>query len=290
MSILLILAFLFFIGCTLGWCLEVFYRRFNKNNQTRRWVNPGFLTGPWLPLYGFGLCLLYLLASIEDSKSLTFVIMAVAMTGLEYLAGLIFIKGMKIKLWDYSNEKFNIQGIICIKFSIYWALLGAFYYFLIHPHILYALAWFSQNLAFSFFVGMFFGIFMVDLVYSLGIVAKVRAFAVENDILIRYELLKYEIRTDAERRKKKVRFIFSFASEVPLKEHLARYADFQKAFDLNPVEVVIGLGEDLKDTLEEKKEYIEDYFEDKIEEAVGAKENELREASNDFSDGYRWNK
>ena len=52
------LAFLFFMGCLLGWCLEVLYRRFTPANKERRWINPGFLVGPYLPLYGFGLCTL----------------------------------------------------------------------------------------------------------------------------------------------------------------------------------------------------------------------------------------
>ena len=52
---------------------------------------------------------------------------------IEYFAGLIFIKGMHVKLWDYSDEKFNIQGIICPKFTFFWYLLSAIYYFLIHP-------------------------------------------------------------------------------------------------------------------------------------------------------------
>ena len=67
MSIFLILAFLFCIGSIIGWGLEVFYRRFfSKANPDRRWINPGFCTGPWLPLYGSGLCILYLLAGLEE--------------------------------------------------------------------------------------------------------------------------------------------------------------------------------------------------------------------------------
>lgn len=134
------LAFLFFMGCILGWGLEVLYRHYSPANKTHRWINPGFLVGPYLPLYGFGLCALYLLASLENtsliaevtygSKLLLFLVMAIVMTLLEYIAGLIFIKGMKVKLWDYTNEKFNLQGIICLRFSVYWAILGAVYYFL----------------------------------------------------------------------------------------------------------------------------------------------------------------
>lgn len=55
MSNILILAFLFFAGCLIGWGIEVIFRRFEPNNKARKWINPGFLIGPYLPLYGFGL-------------------------------------------------------------------------------------------------------------------------------------------------------------------------------------------------------------------------------------------
>lgn len=56
------------MGCILGWGLEVLYRHYSPANQTHRWINPGFLVGPYLPLYGFGLCALYLLASLENTS------------------------------------------------------------------------------------------------------------------------------------------------------------------------------------------------------------------------------
>lgn len=64
MNIFLTLAFLFFIGATLGWVLELLFRRFfSSANPERKWINPGFCVGPYLPLYGCGLCFLYLIAS-----------------------------------------------------------------------------------------------------------------------------------------------------------------------------------------------------------------------------------
>ena len=65
MNNILILAFLFFAGCLIGWGIEVIFRRFEPSNKARKWINPGFLIGPYLPLYGFGLCTLYLLAGLE---------------------------------------------------------------------------------------------------------------------------------------------------------------------------------------------------------------------------------
>lgn len=240
MTLFLMIAFIFFIGSTLGWCLEVLYRRFCKANKNRKWINPGFMIGPYLPLYGFGLTALYLMAGIEKtgliteitagSRIILFIIMAVVMTVIEYIAGLIFIKGMKVKLWDYSGEKFNLQGIICLKFSCYWAVLSAVYYFFIHPHIDNALLWFSQNITFSFSLGLFYGVMLVDLVYSLGIVKKVRSFAVENKIMVRYEELKMEIRQTAAARMEKSHWLLQFKSEVPLREHLMRYIEIQETF------------------------------------------------------------
>ena len=124
MNDFLIFAFLFFIGSCLGWCMELFFRRFISNkNPERAWINPGFLTGPYLPLYGFGLWGMYEVSRLIELMMtgiiyvdllIIFVVMAVVMTVIEYIAGLIFVKGMNVKLWDYTDEKLNIQGVICI--------------------------------------------------------------------------------------------------------------------------------------------------------------------------------
>ena len=66
MSLFLVLTFLFFVGSVAGWVLELFYRRFfSRNNPERKWINPGFLTGPYLPLYGFSLVILFSLSHIN---------------------------------------------------------------------------------------------------------------------------------------------------------------------------------------------------------------------------------
>lgn len=130
---------------------------------------------------------------------------------------------------DYG-EKRQYKGIICPEFSFYWILLATAYYLLIHPHILSALEWFASNLAFSFVLGVFFGVFAIDLAYSFNFATKIHKFAVENDILVRYEELKATIRKCTEEQKGKYRFLFAFHSEVPLNEHLSRYIDLHKAF------------------------------------------------------------
>lgn len=224
------LAFLFFIGSISGWVIELFYRHYiSDTNPERKWINPGFCTGPYLPLYGVGLCILYLIALLERfqliqnpilNKIMLFTLMAFCMTLIEYIAGIFTLKIIKIRLWDYTNERGNIQGIICPKYSIIWAVLGAIYYFVIHPHILEALHWLSKNLAFSFVIGLFFGIFIIDVAKSAELVSRLKQYAEENDLVLRYEMIKADIRKGYDRTKKKYYFFLPFRSEFPLTEHL----------------------------------------------------------------------
>ena len=230
MNVFLTLAYLFFIGSVLGWCLELVFRRFfSSANPEHKWINPGFCVGPYVPLYGFGLCILYLLAHVGQisgmdstvgGRLLMFLCMAVSMTAIEYIAGILCLKLMKLRLWDYSKMWGNVQGLICPLFSAFWAILGAIYYFLVHPYILSALDWLSNNLAFSFVIGFFFGVFTIDVVYSSQLLAKLKKYADENDVIVKYEHLKSEIRSAQERASKRVYFMFAFRSDRALIEHL----------------------------------------------------------------------
>lgn len=242
MSTLLVLAFLFYVGSMLGWVIEVLFRRFfSANNPDRKWINPGFLIGPYIPLYGFSLVTLFVFSYIPVDfisnpmmqKIVLFVFMALAVTGLEYLAGIIFIKGMNIKLWDYSREWGNIKGIICPKFSAYWMILSAIYYFLIHPRVLNSLYWLAGHLTFSFFIGFFYGVFMIDFAYSMQVLVKIRKFARENQIELRIEEFKDYLIRKNESLKIRVSFMIpikatnrDFAEDI--KEYIAEHLEKEK--------------------------------------------------------------
>lgn len=229
-SMFLTLAYLFFLGSLFGWVLELFFRKFfSAANPKHKWINPGFCVGPYVPLYGSGLCILYLLAymgdttGIEDAtagKVLLFVGMAVSMTLIEYIAGIALLKWMKLRLWDYSMRWGNIQGLICPLFSFFWALLGALYYFLVHPHILEALNWLANNLAFSFVIGYFFGVFTIDVAYSCHLVARLKQFADENEVVVKMEEFKAHLHAARERAELRQRFFLSLQTTRPLQEHL----------------------------------------------------------------------
>lgn len=226
------LLYLFFMGSVFGWCLECVFRRFCPSNTTHKWLNPGFLTGPYLPLYGFGVCTLFCLSELEKiflfanpvvSKILVLVFMAVCMTVLELIAGLIFVKGMNLKLWDYSDKPFNYKGIICLEFSFYWLILACVYYFFVHKIIFGLLNIFTSDLRFLFPLGIIFGVFFVDFGYSVHLATKIRKFAEDNNIFVRYEELKGNIRKYAEEKKEKYNFMFAFQSKATLNEHLKDY-------------------------------------------------------------------
>ena len=228
MNLILVLAFLFFIGSVIGWCIELLFRHFT--NPEKKWINPGFCVGPYLPIYGFGLCVLFLLAFLEKyqwfdnwvlNKIVLFAMMAAAMTVIEYIAGIFCLKVFKVRLWDYSDMWGNLQGIICPLFSFFWAVLGAIYYFLIHPYILDALAWLSKNLAFSFFIGLFFGVFLIDVAYSGQLVARMKRFAEENEVVVKYEQLKSYIHSFHKKNHEKTHFFLSFRSSHSLNEIMA---------------------------------------------------------------------
>lgn len=225
MNLFLTLAFLFFIGSISGWVLELFYRRMIS---TKEWINPGFLVGPYLPLYGFGLCAFYLLSQIQLNGILVVIIMALTVTVIEYIAGIIFIKGMGVKLWDYSDRWGNVDGLICPLYTVLWGILAAIYYYLANPYIVNSLNWLEDNLAFSFVIGFFFGIFVIDFAYSTQLVVKIRKFAKEKDLIVKYEEFKSSIFNEAKKNKEKYSFIFAISNNMKkIEEHLNEYKKAQ---------------------------------------------------------------
>lgn len=229
---LLKLSFIFCAGSFIGWVLELFFRRFcTENRREKKWINPGFLVGPYLPLYGFGICVLYILSRLSLlplfdgilGGVMLVIIMMLALTLLEYVTGMIFIKGMKINLWDYSDECFNINGIICLRFSLFWGILSAFYLLAVDPFVNIALDWLAAHLSFCFFIGFYMGIFTIDLIYSFNVLAKVRKFAAEHNIVVQYEKLRTNIGNALRAHKKKRRFFLTLQSDTPISEHLSAY-------------------------------------------------------------------
>lgn len=138
MKELIKLSTLFVIGSLLGYIIEVIYKRVISK---KKWTNPGFLKGPYLPIYGFGTIVLYEISSVLISlfnvpKPLEVIIViltfGVLLTLLELLSGIIFLKRFNLRLWDYSKRRLNLNGLICLRYSVYWTILGVGYFYLLH--------------------------------------------------------------------------------------------------------------------------------------------------------------
>jgi len=114
-----------------GWLIEIVYRSFTQ----KRFVNPGFLFGPFIPLYGTGSLVVFILYDYISKINIVFqfLIYIVLLSALEYISGEIFERFYGLKLWNYSNNKFNIKGKVSLVFSIAWAVMAILAINFIHP-------------------------------------------------------------------------------------------------------------------------------------------------------------
>lgn len=111
---------LFYIYCFLGWCFESTY----VSLRTGHLVNRGFMKAPFLPLYGSGALLLLVVSKIfEGNILLTYVVGLIAATLLELFTGMIMEMIFQIKYWNYSNQRFNFKGHVCLTSSIAWGFM-----------------------------------------------------------------------------------------------------------------------------------------------------------------------
>jgi uncharacterized membrane protein len=122
----------FFIYGFIGWCLEVCYHAV----ETGKWSNRGFLNGALCPIYGIGVVsILYLLKPISELGPLLFVGGVILCSAIELVTGYVMEKIFHQRWWDYSAEKFNLKGYICLKFSLYWGVGVVFIVKLVHPTV-----------------------------------------------------------------------------------------------------------------------------------------------------------
>ena len=122
----------FFIYSFLGFAIETVYRSIVE----KKFVYPGFLFGPYCPVYGFAAVALILFLTPLKNNFLLFAAGAFVLTTLfEYIAGAFLENLMHTRLWDYSDEKFNIKGRVCLKFSLAFTLLSAVFMYVIHPFL-----------------------------------------------------------------------------------------------------------------------------------------------------------
>ena len=139
---------LFFFYCFCGWVWESCY----VSVCQRRWVNRGFLRGPLLPIYGSGaIIILFATLPVAGNLMLVWLLGMLAATALEYVTGAVMEALFKVRYWDYSDKKCNLNGYICLSSSIAWGFFSILLVKFIHPPIAHLLsdvpAWLVDPLA-----------------------------------------------------------------------------------------------------------------------------------------------
>ena len=112
--------------------MEVIYAYFDD----RQFVNRVFLIGPYCPIYGVGsvLIIYFLRNNLGDILSVNLKSILVAAI-LEYMTSFVMEKIFHARWWDYSDNKFNINGRICLETLIPFGFLACFLVYIINPFI-----------------------------------------------------------------------------------------------------------------------------------------------------------
>ncbi len=121
---------LFFTYAILGWLMEVGC----KLVETKKFINRGFLIGPYCPIYGWGAIIITLLLNkyLADPIAL-FIIAIVICSIIEYVTSYFMEKIYHARWWDYSRRKYNINGRICLETMIPFGILGVLIMYFANP-------------------------------------------------------------------------------------------------------------------------------------------------------------
>lgn len=119
----------FYIYSFIGWCWESLYVSFLQ----KRWVNRGFMRGPFLPIYGSGaLIMLLVCVPFKNHLLLTFLPGMIGATLLELATGAAMEALFRVRYWDYSERKLNYKGYICLEASLLWGVFTILMNLLLH--------------------------------------------------------------------------------------------------------------------------------------------------------------
>ena len=150
------LIFFFIVYSIAGWILESIY----KSILEKKPINSGFMFGPYCPIYGFGaIIMIALLQNIKSDITLLFIVSFVVLTLWEYVVGVILEKVYHTKYWDYSNNRININGRVCLLNSVYWGILGVIFTRVIHPQVAKLTLLIPSNTL--FYIDLIIGLIMI---------------------------------------------------------------------------------------------------------------------------------
>ncbi|MCI8429181.1 MAG: hypothetical protein HFI16_02840 [Lachnospiraceae bacterium] len=234
----------FYFYCIFGWCFESTY----VSVKDRHLTNRGFLRGPWLPLYGSGAILvLWLTLPFQETPALVYVVGAIGATVLEYVTGEAMVRLFKVRYWDYSSQKFQYRGHICLSSTIAWGFLSLLMVYAVHKPVEQFIFWMHEEVVSV----LTFGI-TVCIVYDFS-----NAFRKAMDLrelLIQAELLCGELEKRAAEKRRLLEATVTFAKaavEERLEEQKER-AEQSKEQILQKLEEEISQLQERQEQLREK--------------------------------------
>lgn len=175
--------FFFFFYCFFGWCFESAY----VSLKSGKLVNRGFIRGPFLPIYGSGAVMMLVVSEpFLDNLVLTYLAGCVGATVLEYVTGVTMEALFKVRYWDYSKNKFNFQGHICLGSTLAWGFLTILMTHVVHKPVEWLAFWLPEGVltAVTMLVTVYFA---ADFALSFKAALDLR------DLLIKMEQAKQEL-------------------------------------------------------------------------------------------------
>ena len=161
---------LFMTYSVLGWILEVSCKLVEK----KKFINRGFLIGPYCPIYGWGALMMTLLLKKYLNDIFTLFIMNILICSiLEYFTSYFLEVIFKSRWWDYSNKKFNINGRICLETMIPFGLFGLLVMYVINPIIFNILNMIPISIIYFISIVLFL-LLLIDTITSYSIITKIK--------------------------------------------------------------------------------------------------------------------
>lgn len=160
----------FLIYSFLGWLMEVCLSFFSKH----KFINRGFLIGPYCPIYGWGALAIILIvgSSVSDMFGVFAKAVLVCAT-LEYFTSYFMEKIYNVRWWDYSTKRFNINGRICLEAIIPFGILSLLIIYVVHPFVLSILSG-IPSVVLSILAIVLFVLFIIDNIVSTSILFKIK--------------------------------------------------------------------------------------------------------------------
>ena len=169
-----VLFLLFIVYSITGWIIEVIA----TYPDTKCFVNRGFLIGPYCPIYGnCAIAMIFLLHNVTNPILLFVLSILICSVG-EYVTSYTMEKIFHARWWDYSKNKFNLNGRICLVNSLAFGVLGFLLIKFVNPFVVGLITNLSPAMINVLFYTML-TLFIIDNVISFKVIFKIKNMSIK---------------------------------------------------------------------------------------------------------------